>query len=171
MTSGAGDQYLLFELGHRISIHHFAMFLPTSEHTVNVVANLKAALDSVSVGYEDVSSSQRSMCLTMESRVLFVTADGSNTCRHLKGELVRDRVSMESVEVTPIGEFVSIDSELDVKKASSKVAITHHMVCWEMVSDVIPSSTGVCSIPFGDGVHPPVSPLSAWLRPGLLSHL
>lgn len=145
VTSGAGDQYLLFELGHRISIHHFAIFLPTSEHTVNVVANLKAALDSVSVGYDDVSSSQRSMCLTMESRVLFVTADGSNT-RHLKGELVRDRVSMESVNCTPIGEFVSIDSELDVKKASSKVAITHHMVCWEMVSDVIPSSTSVCSL-------------------------
>ena len=145
VTSGAGDQYLLFELGHRISIHHFAIFLPTSEHTVNVIANLKAALDSVSVGYDDVSSSQRTMCLTMESRVLFVTADGSNT-RHLKGELVRDRVSMESVNCTPIGEFVSIDSELDVKKASSKVAITHHMVCLEMVSNVIPSSTGVCSL-------------------------
>ena len=145
VSCGVNDQYLIFELSHKVSIQRFVMFFPTSERTSNVIANIKAALESVSVDYDDINSSQRAMCMAMENRVLFVIADDSDTKR-LKCDLVRDHVCMESVNCTPLGEFVSIDSEFDVKQASSKVAIKHYMVAWEMVSDIIPSSNGVCSL-------------------------
>ncbi|KAL5515060.1 hypothetical protein EMCRGX_G000178 [Ephydatia muelleri] len=145
VSCGVNDQYLIFELSHKVSIQRFVMFFPTSERTSNMIANIKAALESVSVDYDDINSSQRAMCMAMENRVLFVIADDSDTKR-LKCDLVRDHVCMESVNCTPLGEFVSIDSEFDVKQASSKVAIKHYMVAWEMVSDIIPSSNGVCSL-------------------------
>ena len=145
VTSGIHDQYLAFELSHRISIQHFAVFLPTPQHTLNVLANLSAVLEAMCVDYDSISSSQRAMCLTMENRVLFVSDDDSDM-RRLKCDLVRDRVAVESVNCTPLGEFVTIDSELDVRQACSKVVITDYVVGWEVLSDIIPSSPGVCSL-------------------------
>ena len=147
VTSGAGDQYLIVEFSRRVATQIFVMFPCARDGSVSIVRHIMAALDGYSIPHDSVTTRKKEFVSVKEKNVVNIVSEMENGHQRIREEIVRDYLSVKAASCdVSLEEFYDIDSELDIKKASSKIAITHHMVCWEMVSDVIPSSTGVCSL-------------------------
>ena len=160
VTVGPHSLYLHLELSRRASTQCFTVVPHTPGGCTNLVQHIRAALDGYSIPHVTTTTTgKREMVCSKERNVVQIVGEEDEDCQEVKEGLVRDTLQevreglVRDTLLTKTAtcevvweEFEGVDLEEDVKQASSKVAIKHYMVAWEMVSDIIPSSNGVCGL-------------------------
>ena len=147
VTSGTRDQYIILEFSRRISTRCFVMFPYTCDQGASLVHHIVAALDGYSIPHRATTTRKKEITSSKERNEVAFVDEGDGDHLGMREDLVKEDLLVKTVSCgIQLDEFDDINSELDVKQASSKVVIIHYVVGWEVLSDIIPSTPGVCSL-------------------------